>query len=335
MPYRPWGQLDQVLDRCDTLKWDLFGTISTEDRCLAVRKVLSEKGKLGISYMAQISDIDSHFRDEIKARLEVNRGLYQMSGGTDSEIHRHDLFISRNGLYNIAIDFLAKSSGNVILDISSLPKRFFFPILKIMLRDKTFTNFVVCYTIPKVYRIDEMSEDFGDWLPLPLFEGNPDSKDEIYFVGAGHMAMGLPQKIQDAIESKAKVRIFIPFPGHPNSFKRMWEFVRDIKKNLANLPTSAIKVKMVSARDVSELFDHLVAETENGNLTPLFAPYGPKPMSLAMCLFACCAKKNPPVYYTQPHIYAPDYSSGIAESNGKSQIYAYYLRLNGTDLYTL
>jgi hypothetical protein len=52
-----------------------------------------------------------------------------------------------------------------------------------------------------------------------------------------------------------------------------------------------------------------------------------------MCLFASLAGHV--VYYTQPTVYNPDYSMGIKTWDGTVAAYAYALRLNGANTYTL
>ena len=84
-------------------------------------------------------------------------------------------------------------------------------------------------------------------------------------------------------------------------------------------------------RDTSDAFDILMNMTGDGERRALMAPYGPKPISLAMCIYAI--KHKAPVYYTQPRAYHPEYSTGVSKVNSQPEIYAYCLRLEGKDLY--
>lgn len=65
----------------------------------------------------------------------------------------------------------------------------------------------------------------------------------------------------------------------------------------------------------------------------LLAPYGPKPMSVGMAIYATMTES--PVYYTQPKIYHPDYSAGISILNGRPEIYTYCLKLGGRNLFQI
>lgn len=330
--YRPWGQLSWIIERCDVTEWDLFASLSTEERCLAVHKCLSDIKKLRHSYMARIADKDSRYTNDIQKELSNRLKTFHILGGVDSEIHDHFLFERKNELITELYKFIDISNGNIVLDISSLPKRFFFPIIKLLLKKPAIRNLIACYSVPTKYSSTGIAEDYESWRPLPLFEGNfDDKKPDVYFIGAGHMTMGLPEELE-ALSDQIKIIVLVPFPGHAQSTNKVLEFVRDIERNIAR---EKIIRKIVYARDVPEIYNYLVAETNNGKKRALFAPYGPKPMSLAMCIFACQAKISAPVFYTQPSVYPPDYSSGILTVKNEPQIYSYCLRLNGSDLYTL
>jgi hypothetical protein len=251
-------------------------------------------------------------------------------GLSTSHIKTHKLFESLNYLTDPILNFLKNSCHNIILDISTFPKKFFFPITKLLLQNTNIENLIVTYSIPHKYATAEMSEDYEQWRTLPLFDEKfPAQENELFFVGAGHMAMGLPEQIEDAA-GEVGVRVFIPFPGDPHSFNKNLNFVRNIEKNLN---PGRITLKKVYARDLPEVFEYILSETENGQKASIFAPYGPKPISLAMCIYSFLTTS--PVYYTQPRIYNPDYSEGVYKKNGDPQVYSYSLRINGKDLYSV
>lgn len=83
----------------------------------------------------------------------------------------------------------------------------------------------------------------------------------------------------------------------------------------------------LNTSDVSDVFNHILSITDNGREPAIFAPYGPKPLSIAMALFSSLT--NSPVYYTQPKKYNPEYSKG------KGTVNAYVLKQNGKSLYEL
>jgi hypothetical protein len=75
----------------------------------------------------------------------------------------------------------------------------------------------------------------------------------------------------------------------------------------------------------------MMRTSEAGARPTVLVPYGPKPISLAMCLFATVT--NSSVYYAQPRTYNPLYSQGVAIQNEKRLCYAYALKLGGRALY--
>ena len=85
-------------------------------------------------------------------------------------------------------------------------------------------------------------------------------------------------------------------------------------------------MQRVHALDTSEAFDRICDITNHGRHDSILAPYGPKPISLAIALFAI--QNGSPVYYTQPNYYSPEYSSGIKET------YGYWIKKDGTNLYS-
>jgi hypothetical protein len=125
-----------------------------------------------------------------------------------------------------------------------------------------------------------------------------------------------------------EIKLLLPFPAAPPGVHKEWEFVRVLEPNLAKPKLDPIRV---NAYDVSETFDRILSITDNGNKYAEFAPYGPKTMSLAMCIYA--SQTESAVYYTQPRSYNPQYSSGVKLVKGKPQVLAYCLRLNGRKLY--
>lgn len=327
--FRPWGSLDWILNKCPDIKWDILGAIATEDRWIASWWKLKNTDRINRAYFTHIEDERSHFFERQELKINTQKRKYIALGGDESDIHFHRLLSPNYKIVEISETFLGSSAENLILDISALPKKFFFPLVKLILKNDSVKNFIVTYTIPRSYTKENLAEDFQDWKPLPLFSGEYSlEKPEIFIAGVGFLTMGVPEQIEKGL-GDFKIYLIFPFPPGPPSFQRSWEFVRNVKKNSRIEPT----LKTIDAREVSASFDILKSITDGGTETCLLAPYGPKPISLAMCIYACLSKS--PVYYTQPISYHPDYSIGISKVSGIRETYAYCLRLNGNDIYTL
>ena len=150
----------------------------------------------------------------------------------------------------------------------------------------------------------------------------PEPRVDLAIVGIGFMPFGLPNLLMSKYKS-TPVKFLFPFPPGPPNYQRTWDFVWKIEKSFTfNHQDSIIRI---DSNNLSDAFEYITRETNNGQKKVIFAPYGPKPISLAMCIYATI--HHSPVYYTQPTHYNPDYSSGIKDT------YAYCINLNSVNLY--
>jgi hypothetical protein len=137
-------------------------------------------------------------------------------------------------------------------------------------------------------------------------------------VAVGFEALGLPQLLGEFRDKKWF--IILPFPpGQPYS-RRIWQTVMSVGH-----PGDA-NIKRVPALDTFGAFDVMKEDIHPDILEarpPALAPYGPKPISLAMCLYGI--QYGSPVLYTQPRVYHPDYTLGIG------QVWAYSLKRKGQE----
>jgi hypothetical protein len=327
--FRPWGLLHWVLSRSGNNRWSLLGCFGTEKRSLAAWQTLKTAGRLGSTFMVRVDDPPSRFDAEIRARLAGRRVEWEGLGGALSQIHVHRPTESVGHLIESVRTFLGTAGSSVVIDITSMPKRVFFPLLKILRKDPRLANIMATYTIPESYPSIPIAADFQEWQPLPLFSGNPSPSwhPDMMVVGIGYMAMRLGEEINPT-RRELPVKLIFPFPPGPPGFHRSWDMVRVLEEAQERQTT---EIRRVDAKDASDTFEHLRVMTNNGERSAVFAPFGPKPISLAMCLFA--DETNAPVYYTQPRAYHPDYSLGIAEIDGRPEIYSYYLRMGGREFY--
>jgi hypothetical protein len=147
-------------------------------------------------------------------------------------------------------------------------------------------------------------------------------------ISIGFVPLGITELV-DPERQDVKFKFLFPFPPGPPYFQRNWKFLAQLERTVT-LQSEPIRVE---ANNVSDTFDHILELTQRGSRAAVFAPYGPKPMSLAMCLYAI--RSGSPVYYTQPQTYHPLYSTGVRIMNNYPLAYAYCLRLDGRDLYTV
>ena len=207
-------------------------------------------------------------------------------------------------------------------------------MVKLLLSSKEVIDLVVTYTVPEEYAPMEqdLAEDPEPWRHFPMFSPpypEPSEKEpKTFLLGLGFQPLGLPELLEHGYHN-IKVVLLFPFPPGPPNYQRTWEFVYQLENSLP----SQKEIRRVNALDPSDAFDHILKATDTGKEYVIIAPYGPKPISLAMCIFAVIGSY--PVYYTQPRIYNPRYSTGVQEIRGIKQVYAYCLRLGGRDIYSI
>ena len=111
---------------------------------------------------------------------------------------------------------------------------------------------------------------------------DPDTKFDLAIVGIGFMPLGLPILLRDKY-GQFDVKILFPFPPGPPSYQRTWDFI--FKMN-THTPVDSKHIHRVDPKGIFDFFDKICSITNYGEKVALFAPYGPKTMSLAMCIYA-------------------------------------------------
>lgn len=331
-PYRPWGILDWVLSHSSTRdNWALLGSLSTDERCLSAWRSLRSRGQLASVRLLRIANKPSRYDLAIEKRESDRITEFVAEGGDENDIEPHYLLQPVSNIVDTINHFLGVSGPNVVLDVSALPKRFFFPMLKILHKEAaTVANLIVTYTSPQGYTPEKLSENQDDWDHIPLFSGSYSSaKPKMMVINVGFEGAGLQEQV-DHGDAGLPIKLLFPFPAPPWAFARSWELVRRLQKN--RLP-DAFRIYQTDSREVSDAFDRLLTLTERGRHRIDLAPFGPKPISVAMCVFATLTES--PVFYSQPKVYHSDYSYGVAQVAGVPAVWAYCIRLNGNDYYRL
>jgi len=329
--FRPWGLFPWVYDRLSCKKWNLLGCVSPEERSLgAIYNCIQKSTVVDFSFI-EVIDPDSIYAELAKEKREMHTNELVNLIGKKPKIDSLKLFSTAAALKKHTREFISNSNGNVILDISTLPKRFFFPIVKDLLSSDDVKNLIVTYTLPLEYYDGNLAEDPKPWDYLPRYqhtETYPLPAVENAVVGVGFLPFGLPELLKDNY-SDAKVTLLFPFPPGPPNYQRTWEFVREIEKFRPLEDDS--QIIRIDVLDVPGCYQQISTLGDNGKKHTIFAPYGPKSHSLAMCLYA--AKYDCDVFYTQPSSYHPDYSLGMKYINNAPETYAYCIKLNNNLLY--
>jgi len=272
-------------------------------------------------------------QSELTTRLDQELDRFLVGGGSAGQIMDHDL-LERHGDIVAAADSFLKGSGSaVIVDITALPKRFFFPLLKFILADTSKTDVIATYSIPHKYSDGPLYQDVESpgYLPsfMPSITDEDDIRPHILAVAVGFDSPGLAQVLEE--EQGEDVLYMFPFPAPPPIARHTWEFLQEAD---AITDRRRSRTAGVSARDPGSAYELLLSATDRGRRECVLAPYGPKPVSLAMCLYALGpGRQTCSVRYSQPKYYNPEYSVGTATDVDGVVSYAYLLRTAGRDWY--
>jgi hypothetical protein len=327
---RPWGDLAWLLGKLPSRTWSVLMCLATEDRCLSAWETVHKNGGIARGQFVEIATPQWRFTELAetqKQQIRERRATIAVPSTPDVTL---DLFSDTADVVSCADDFASAAGPDVILDISCFPKRFFFPFVHRLLTSAV-RNLVVTYAVPEAYYEGTLAEDHKPLAHLPLFgiQEFPEPRAEVVIISVGFVPLGVNEIIQPGGQ-RPEIKLLFPFPPGPPHFQRNWRFLLDLERNVPGVSESPIRVE---AYNVPDTFDRISEITGAGGRRTALAPYGPKPISLAMCLYA--RHTNTPVFYTQPMFYHPKYSMGIARRNGEPVIFAYLVRLNGKDLYTL
>lgn len=304
-------------------------------RCLSMVRNQVNTFDLAHAAFLEIIDEESDFFDQTTMLREANRASFEAEVVEDlRELHTYGLLEPLRRLQKLVAQWVEGAHRkNIILDVTCLPERFFFPILRWLLDSGEVENLIVTCMSPARYTEEDLAYNPQDWANIHTFSGpldEPPPKVERVIVGAGFLPFGLPDLLKkDSEYGKIEVSVLFPFPATPASVRRSWEFVRKIELDIS-LKDDRQLVR-INATDLSGCFDRINGITRDGSVPTVFAPYGPKAHSVAMCLKAI--QMDAEVLYTQPTFYHPEYTTGVTFDDGVPAGYAYAVRINGRDLY--
>jgi hypothetical protein len=329
--FRPWGEIVWSLGLSRVTKWSFVGCLGTEERSVSTLTFLHKEELLDDHKMVHVND--SEPQDTELEQSLINKRLRVCSeAGIDVSPIQADL----QAPVNSWIDTLTSvSHKSVVLDISSMPKRFFFNCIRRFIKDDNIEDLLLVYVKPRIYCAGSLSSNADPWSCISGFStDDPKNANEAkkrLIVSVGFMTEGLRAHLRG--DEDLHVDLILPFPASPwDSVHRSLVAAQEIEEGLqlsSNVGAShRITYHREAALDMSSVMSRLLRLTENGGRPATLAPLGPKPLSAAICLLACQTDLFPD-YYAQPKSYRPDYSTGV------DRTYAYWVKHDGNNLYSL
>ena len=220
MKYRPWGLFDWAISLSSRKEWYFVGSIGTEQRSLCSWELIRGYGVITNELFFHISDVDSEkYRDKTQAALGSRYNEFSNSGGKSSSIYRMELMIELYKIQKI-IREIVNARASIILDVTSMPKRFFFPILKALLNSELVKNILLTYSSPSSYTDGTLYEDPESWKNLPGFAGESTGNEDL-IVSVGFLVETLGKYLSEN-PNHGQIKILIPFPAPLAVQKRTW-----------------------------------------------------------------------------------------------------------------
>lgn len=329
MRLKPWGSIGWILDKIGVKKWHLISSSSFEDRCLGLPKWLEKKDLLPSSAsIFQIENPPSDFWREGEPRVLQNLTTMQALL-KKCPLHISKVALNDNLTSRFDAELLAGAqTGAVMLDITTLPKRYFLFALKRLMNSADVKDLVVTYCRAEKYPELALCKNAlpPSYLPGYARVEESDRKARLV-VGVGYVALS----VEDILERAKHRRLdyVFPFPPASPAFRRNWTLLARLIP--IEFPRTT-QVHRIDGMDAFEVYERTLAWGADTNLDML--PLGPKPHALGMAMSCLKLGGFAELIYAQPQAYSPDYSTGIAtDSDGAPEIYAYCLKKDGKWLF--
>jgi hypothetical protein len=344
----PSGPLDDMLDGCPPeTRFSVLGCLSFERRCIEVPLQLTKRqASVNELRMLRINDPGDAFPDyssETDERIRGNAATLQQKG-IGYRPAEGDLLAKEDQMLSFVEAEIGVPKGDVfVFDISSFPKRWFCFVLRRLMSNSAIENIVVTYTEVGQggYPDDHLSEDPMPCDHLPGFSGPlPPSGDQLV-VSVGFEPLSISSLIRVYRDSTREIKFLLAFSPGPYMNRRQWLTLRESASVGGARQPNGQEIEVVSAWDVEQVYlmleqwnsdcvSRLSRKRKGGRQSTkssglALAPFGPKPHSLGMALFAM--KYRCGMYYTQPKAYNPSYSVDAGPT------WAYVVKWRGTPCY--
>ena len=308
----PSGKLSQFNNLIRDSECVLIGALSFEERCCSLPLTISVRTKKILFKIQDPITGFPNYSDCIEEKIKNNRERLSAAKTSFEEIPT-DLLASEDTLLDMIQQVKREPSNLYILDITSLPKRFFCFFLRYLVKRDWCQNLLVTYTMagPEGYSPEHLTASPMTRAPLPGFSSSAPLSGDTLVISLGFESLNI-RSIIDVYTKKRLPKILMSFPCSTLIIKRQWNMLRHIFSK-GQIRLSKKDIKSVATWDAEEVYRTLQYwQKECGHLA--IAPFGTKPHSLGLALYAI--KSDSAMYYTQPTSYNPDYSRGVGETWG-------------------
>jgi hypothetical protein len=235
------------------------------------------------------------------------------------------LLDTEDRLVELIDEFCSLASGTtVLIDITSFPKRFFCFFVQQMLRLDQVKNLVATCTDAGHFGYTQERLAQSPLGPdyIPGFPFNSSDRNETLVISLGYEPLGM-KSILETYAEQAKPKFILSFSSDPQAVRRQWNTLRYMRphRSIDGLRHSA---EVIAAWD-SERVYQVISRWHKDSAGVVLAPFGPKPHTLGMVLFATQHESS--MIYTQPRAYNPSYTKGHGTT------WAYMLKWDGTCCY--
>lgn len=311
----PWGTLDEIMTVfLGQSEYTLLGCLSFEDRCCAV-PIRVGGGKCAAVELLEIIDPpDAVPNRSVQARSRIEKNRKRLTDiGLRFRTREAQLLIAEEGLLDIIQEYdQLRRARTLVVDITSMPKRYFCFLLKRILLVQPFENVVVTYTQAghNGYTSAHLAEDPMTADHLPGFGPPPPPGADTLVISVGFESLSIRSLVEVYRDRRKATKIIVSFPADTMAVRRAWRTLRQLTDG-SSQDLDPGDIAIIATWDAEEIYSTLEQWSEDSEGLAL-APFGPKPHSLGMALFA--TRYECGLYYTQPKSYNPEYSKGTGES---------------------
>jgi hypothetical protein len=330
MSIKPWGPINWLLPKLGVARWHIITSASFEDRCVALADWLAfHRCQINSSTLFRLINPPSKEWSKASPLVEANfNNLRECLGGHKLHIIETGLLDQLGPVINIG-SLNPELHDSVILDITTLPKRFFLLAFKQLINSPAVQNLLVTYAPALSYPEKAL---FANALPpsaLPGF-GRVEITENTkrMCVGVGYTALSVEGLMEEARHKR--LDFIFPFPPASPAFRRNWALLSMLMPS-DPLPNDT-EIHRIHGMDAFEVFERARAWGQYADLDLL--PLGPKPHALGMAMAQMRLDGRAELIYAQPQTYRADYSRGVVQDNeGAPLVYAYCLKRNGACLF--